>query len=84
MGKMSELAAELAELKHCGEVLIGISETLTEMFSGADAEPAAETKEEKPAKAEEPAADTTLESEKAPEPEAEEQEEASAEAAPAE
>lgn len=51
MGKMSELAAELAELKHCGEVLIGISETLTEMFSGADEEPAAEAKsEEKPAK----------------------------------
>lgn len=51
MGKMSELAAELAELKRCGEVLIGISETLTEMFSGADEEPAAETKvEEKSAK----------------------------------
>ncbi len=39
MGKMSELAMELAELKHCGEVLIGISETLTEMFSSADSEP---------------------------------------------
>ncbi|MBS6261683.1 MAG: DNA ligase [Clostridium sp.] len=49
MGKMSELAAELAELKRCGEALIGISETLTEIFSGTDAEPAAETKEEKPA-----------------------------------
>lgn len=36
----------------------------------------AEKKEEEPAKAEEPAADTTLESEKKPEPEAEEQEEA--------
>ena len=36
----------------------------------------AEKKEEEPAKAEEPAADTTLGSEKAPEPEAEEQEEA--------
>ncbi|MFW5547627.1 MAG: HU family DNA-binding protein [Bacteroidales bacterium] len=36
----------------------------------------AEKKEEEPAKAEEPAADTTLESDKAPEPEAEEQEEA--------
>lgn len=36
----------------------------------------AEKKEKEPAKAEEPAADTTLESEKAPEPEAEEQEEA--------
>lgn len=51
MGKMSELAAELAELKRCGEVLIGISETLTEMFSGADAELVPEAKEEKkPAK----------------------------------
>ena len=51
MGKMSELAAELAELKRCGEVLIGISETLTEMFSGTDAESVPETKEEKkPAK----------------------------------
>ena len=48
MGKMSELAAELAELKRCGEVLIGISETLTEIFSGAGGEPAA--KEEKPGK----------------------------------
>ena len=36
----------------------------------------AEKKEDEPAKVEEPAADTTLESEKAPEPEAEEQEEA--------
>lgn len=36
----------------------------------------AEKKEEEPAKVEEPAADTTLESEKAPEPEAEAQEEA--------
>lgn len=36
----------------------------------------AEKKEEEPAKAEEPASDTVLESEKAPEPEAEEQEEA--------
>ena len=36
----------------------------------------AEKKEEEPATAEEPAADTTLESDKAPEPEAEEQEEA--------
>ena len=55
MGKMSELAAELAELKRCGEVLIGISETLTEMFSGTEAEAEAalvpEAKEEKkPAK----------------------------------
>lgn len=34
MGKMSELAAELLELRHCGEILIGIADTLTEMFSG--------------------------------------------------
>lgn len=47
MGKMSELAAELAELKRCGEMLIGISETLMEMFSGADADSVPEAKEEK-------------------------------------
>ena len=33
MGKMSELAEQLTELRHCGEILIGISEALTEMFS---------------------------------------------------
>lgn len=33
MSKMSELAAELSELKRCGEILIGISETLAKMFS---------------------------------------------------
>ena len=44
MGKMSELAVEFAELKRCGEALIGISETLTEIFSGTDTEPAAEEK----------------------------------------
>lgn len=37
MGKMKELATQLAELKHCGEVLISISETLAQMFSDADA-----------------------------------------------
>ena len=36
MSKMSELAAEIAELKHCGEILIGISESLTEMFSASE------------------------------------------------
>lgn len=36
MSKMSELAEELAELKHCGEVLISISETLMQMFSSTD------------------------------------------------
>lgn len=51
MGKMNELAVELAELKRCGEALIGISETLAEMFSGTDEEPSSGTKmEEKPAK----------------------------------
>lgn len=34
MSKMGELAAQLAELKHCGEILIGISESLVELFSG--------------------------------------------------
>ncbi|MBN3368706.1 DNA ligase [Clostridium botulinum] len=34
MGKMGELAAQLSELKRCGEILIGISDTLTELFSG--------------------------------------------------
>lgn len=38
MSKMSELASELAELKHCGEILIGISETLTQMFSSEDSQ----------------------------------------------
>lgn len=36
MSKMSKLVTELAELKHCGEILIGISETLTQMFSSDD------------------------------------------------
>ena len=34
MGKMSELAAQLSELKRCGEILIGISESLTELLGG--------------------------------------------------
>jgi hypothetical protein len=46
MGRMSELAQELAELKRCGEILIGISEILTEMFSVAD-EPVQEAPVEK-------------------------------------
>lgn len=49
MGRMSELAQELAELKRCGEILIGISESLTEMFSAVD-EPVKENTTEKPAK----------------------------------
>jgi len=39
MGKMSELADAVSELKRCGEILIGISETLTELFSSAEPEP---------------------------------------------
>ena len=64
MGKMSELAAELAELKRCGEVLVGISETLAEMFSGSYEEPAAgakaEEKTEKKAEKEPKAEKVTL------------------------
>lgn len=45
MGKMKELAEQVAELKRCGEILIGVSETLTEMFSAADAE---KSKKEEP------------------------------------
>lgn len=55
MGRMSELAQELEELKRCGEILISISESLTEMFSGTD-EPVKEDKAEKPEKAKKPAA----------------------------
>ena len=33
MSKMSELSAELDELRRCGEILIGISDTLKELFS---------------------------------------------------
>lgn len=56
MGRMSELA----QFKRCGEILIEISESLTEMFSTAD-EPvkdraAAEPVKEKPKKAKEPIA----------------------------
>lgn len=36
MGKMKELAEQIAELKHCGEILIGISDTLTELFSSSE------------------------------------------------
>lgn len=42
MSKMSRLAAELNELKHCGETLISIAETLTELFSAFSDEPEAQ------------------------------------------
>lgn len=48
MSKMSELSAELDELRKCGETLIGISKTLREMFSTAvDEKDAIEPKKEK-------------------------------------
>ena len=53
MGKMSELALLVDELKKCGEILIGISEGLTDLFSSSNkekpVEETAKTKEtEKP------------------------------------
>lgn len=37
MGKMSELAVELSELRHCGEVLIGLSESIAALLSTEEA-----------------------------------------------
>lgn len=36
MGKMSELAAEIAALRKCAETIIGIADSFTEMFCGND------------------------------------------------
>lgn len=36
MSKMSQLATEIEELRHCGEILIGISDSLRDLFSGSD------------------------------------------------
>ena len=36
MSKMAELDAVVAELRRCGEALIGVSETLRDLFSGSD------------------------------------------------
>lgn len=36
MGKTSELSILIDELKNCGETLIGISQSLSELFSSAD------------------------------------------------
>lgn len=52
MSKMSELATELAELKRCGEILIGISETLTQMFSSEATEEKQEPTKEQEVKQE--------------------------------
>ena len=63
MSKMGQLAAELDELRHCGEILIGISDTLREMFSGEEepetqeapaAKPKGKPKTGKPAPTQEP------------------------------
>ena len=52
MGRMKELSEEIEELRHCGEILIDISETLRQMFSGTGgAEPEAEKAAETAAKA---------------------------------
>lgn len=48
MSKMSQLAAELEELRRCGEILIGISDTLREMFSSKGEPEAQETPAAKP------------------------------------
>ena len=44
MGKMKELAEAAAELRRCGEMLEGIAEKLTDLFSGPDPEQDAEEK----------------------------------------
>ena len=47
MGKMSELSLLVKELNQCGEMLIGISQSLSSMFSGSDE--TVQTKPETPA-----------------------------------
>jgi len=42
MSKMSELSATVTELKHCGEVLISISESLAVLFSANENVPTTE------------------------------------------
>ena len=37
MSKMAELDAAVAELRRCGEALIGVSEALKGLFNGSDA-----------------------------------------------
>lgn len=46
MGKMKELAKQLDELKRCGEILIGISEELKNIFRSS--EPEEKTESESP------------------------------------
>lgn len=50
MSKMSELSLTVTELKRCGEALIGISESLANLFSGiGEVEVVAQPKGEAPA-----------------------------------
>ena len=53
MGKMSELAVDLSELKRCGEALISLSESITALLS-AEETPPTEPKPAKRKKADEP------------------------------
>ncbi len=39
MGRMSELDAQIKELRSCGEAIIGIADSLREMFTSAEPEP---------------------------------------------
>ena len=50
MSKMSQLSAELDELRRCGEALIGVAQSLKELFSEETAaqEAVPETEAEKP------------------------------------
>lgn len=50
MGRMSELDAQIKELRSCGEAIIGIADALTEMFSAAADEPPKKKAEKKPPK----------------------------------
>lgn len=45
MGRMNELAEAAAELRHCGEALIGVSETLKKLFSGPDTDTGEKTEQ---------------------------------------
>ena len=47
MGKMSELSLLVKELNQCGETLIGISQSLSSMFSSSDDPPETPEPEEK-------------------------------------
>ena len=43
MSRMSELSMAVTELRRCGEAIIGLSETLRDLFSGRDESDTAET-----------------------------------------